>query len=151
MSDKQVVKGNPQEQELGNITVSKEVVAVIAALETIKIRGVVGITSGYKGKSPNILSRKDLAKGVEVWMKSGEAAITIPIITAYEVGIFKVAEEVQRGVKNAICSMTGLKVLKVDVNVKGIKFKEEKKKIKKEIKKEVKKQAKKETQKETKK
>ena len=133
MSDKQVVKGNPQEQELGNITVSKEVVAVIAALETIKIRGVVGITSGYKGKSPNILSRKDLAKGVEVWMKSGEAAITIPIITAYEVGIFKVAEEVQRGVKNAICSMTGLKVLKVDVNVKGIKFKEEKKKIKKKI------------------
>ena len=151
MSDKQVVKGNPQEQELGNITVSKEVVAVIAALETIKIRGVVGITSGYKGKSPNILSRKDLAKGVEVWMKSGEAAITIPIITAYEVGIFNVAEEVQRGVKNAICSMTGLKVLKVDVNVKGIKFKEEKKKIKKEIKKEVKKEAKKETQKETKK
>ena len=144
MSDKQVVKGNPQEQELGNITVSKEVVAVIAALETIKIRGVVGITGGYRGKSPNILSRKDLAKGVEVWMKPGEAAITIPIITAYEVGIFKVAEEVQRGVKNAICSMTGLKVLKVDVNVKGIKFKEKiKKEIKKEVKKETQKKAKK--------
>ena len=130
MSDKQVIKYNPQEQELGNITVSKEVVAVIAALETIKIRGVVGITSGRRVSSPNILSRKDLAKGVEVWMKPGEAAITIPIITAYEVGIFKVAEEVQHKVKNAICSMTGLKVLKVDVNVQGIKFKEEKKKTK---------------------
>ncbi len=139
MSDKQVVKGSPQEQELGNVTVSKEVVAVIAALETIKIRGVVGITSGYRGKSPNILSRKDLAKGVEVWMKPGEAAITIPIITAYEVGIFKVAEEVQHKVKNAICSMTGLKVLKVDVNVRGIKFKEEEKKIKKKAQKETKK------------
>lgn len=137
MSDKQVIKDNSQEQELGIVTVSKEVVAVIAALETIKIRGVVGITSGSRGKSPNILSRKDLAKGVEVWMKPGEAAaITIPIITAYEVGIFKVAEEVQHKVKNAICSMTGLKVLKVDVNVQGIKFKEEKKKIKKEIQKE---------------
>ena len=147
MSDKQVVKGNLQEQELGDITVSKEVVAVIAAFETIKIRGVVGITSGYRGKSPNVLSRKDLAKGVEVWMKPGEAAITIPIITAYEVGIFKVAEEVQRRVKDAICSMTGLKVLKVDVNVQGVKFKEGKKKIKKEIKRE----AKKETQKEAKK
>ena len=140
MSDKQVVKGNPQEQELGNITVSKEVVAVIAALETIKIRGVVAITSGHRGKSPNILSRKDLAKGVEVWMKPGEVAITIPIITAYEVGIFKVAEEVQREVKNAICSMTGLKVLKVDVNVQGIKFKEEKKKMMKETQKETQKE-----------
>ena len=132
MSEKQVIKDNPQEQELGNVTVSKEVVAVIAALETIKIRGVVGITSGYRGKSPNVLSRKDLAKGVEVWMKPGEAAITIPIITAYEVGIFKVAEEVQHKVKNAICSMTDLKVLKVDVNVQGIKFKEETKKPRKE-------------------
>jgi len=143
MSDKQVIKYNPQEQELGNITVSKEVVAVIAALETIKIRGVVGITSGHRGSSPNILFRKDLAKGVEVWMKPGEAAITIPIITAYEVGIFKVAEEVQHKVKNAICSMTGLKVLKVDVNVQGIKFKEEKKKIKKETPKEIQKETKK--------
>ncbi|MBU4348887.1 Asp23/Gls24 family envelope stress response protein [bacterium] len=132
MLDKQVIKYNSQEQELGSITVSKEVVAIIAALETIKIRGVVGITSGYRSNSTNTLPRKDLAKGVEVWMKTGEAAITIPIITAYEVGIFKVAEEVQRRVKDAVCSMTGLKVLKVDVNVQGIKFKEEKKKIQKE-------------------
>jgi uncharacterized alkaline shock family protein YloU len=139
MSGKQIIKENPQEQELGNVTVSKEVVAVIAALETTKIRGVVGIASGYRGKSPNILSQKDLAKGVEVWMKPGEVAITIPIVTAYEVGIFKVAEEVQHKVKNAICSMTGLKVLKVNVNVQGIKFKEETKKMKKETQKETKK------------
>ena len=132
MSEKQVIKDNPQEQELGNVTVSKEVVAVIAALETIKIKGVVGITSGHRGKSPNVLSRKDLAKGVEVWMKPGEAAITIPIITAYEVGIFKVAEEVQRRVKDAVYAMTGLEVLKVNVNVQGIKFKEETKKPRKE-------------------
>ena len=143
MSGKQVIKENPQEQELGKITVSKEVVAVIASLETIKIRGVVGITSGHRGKSPNILSRKDVAKGVEVWMNPGEAAITIPIITAYEVGIFKVAEEVQRRVKDAICSMTGLKILKIDVNVQGIKFKEETKKTKKETQKEIKKETKK--------
>ena len=142
MSDKQIIKDNSQEG-LGNVTVSKEVVAIIAALETIKIKGVVGITSGYRSKSTNVLSRKDLDKGVEVWMKTGEAAITIPIITDYEVGIFKVAEEVQRRVKDAVCSMTGLKVLKVDVNVQGIKFKEEKKKIKKETQKEIQKETKK--------
>jgi len=132
MSDKQVVKVNPQEQELGSITVSKEVVAIIAAQETIKTKGVVGITSGYRSNSTNTLPRKDLAKGVEVWMKTGEAAITVPIITDYEVGIFKVAEEVQRKVKDAVCSMTGLEVLKVNVNVQGVKFKEETKKPRKE-------------------
>lgn len=147
MSDKQVIKDNPQEQELGNVTVSKEVVAVIAALETIKIKGVVGITSGYRSKSTNVLSWKDLAKGVEAWMKPGEAAITITIITAYEVGIFKVAEEVQRRVKDAVYSMTGLEVLKVNVNVQGVKFKEETKKPRKE--KKEKEEEKEEKQKET--
>jgi len=145
MSDKQVAKGTPKEQELGSITVSKEVVAIIAALETLKTKGVVGITSGYRSNSTNTLPRKDLAKGVEVWMKTGEVAITIPIITDYEVGIFKVAEEVQHKVKDAVCSMTGLEVLKVNVNVQGVKFKEETKKPRKE------KKQKEEKQKETKK
>ena len=76
-------------------------------------------------------------------MKTGEAAITIPIITDYEVGIFKVAEELQRRVKDAVCSMTGLEVIKVNVNVQGIKFKEEKKKIMKEIQKEIQEETKK--------
>ena len=115
-------------KELGSITVSKEVVAIIAALETIKIKGVIGISNGYKGKSVNILPKKDMAKGVEVWMKPEEVTISIPIITAYEVGIFKVAERVQKRVKEALCSMTGLNVLKVNVNVQGVKFKEDIKK-----------------------
>jgi uncharacterized alkaline shock family protein YloU len=115
-------------KELGSITVSKEVVAIIAALETIKIKGVIGISNGYKGKSVNILPKKDMAKGVEVWMKPEEVTITIPIITAYEVGVFKVAERVQKRVKEAVYSMTGLNVLKVNVNVQGVKFKEDIKK-----------------------
>ena len=132
MSNEEIIKVSPQEQELGNVNVSKEVVAIIAAFETIKTKGVAGITSGYRSKATNVLSRKDLAKGVEVWMKPEEAAITIPIITNYEVGIFKVAEEVQRRVKKAVCSMTGLRVLRVNINVQGVKFKEETKKPKKE-------------------
>jgi len=115
-------------KESGKITVSKEVVATIAALETTKNKGVVGIASGYKGKSVNILPKNDFAKGVEVWMNSGEATISISIITHYEAGIYKVATEVQKKVKDSLQSMTGLKVLKVNINVLGVKFKEKEKK-----------------------
>lgn len=137
MSDNQFMKNNTP--ELGNIKVSKEVVDIIAALETIKVKGVVGISSGHKAGSVNVLSKKDIAKGIEVWMKPGEAAVTISIITDYEVGIFKVAEEVQEKTKNAIEVMTGLKVLKINVNVHGVKFKEEAKKTKEKKQKDVKK------------
>ena len=137
MSDKQFVKNNTS--ELGNIMVSKEVVAIIAALETIKVKGVGGISSRHKAGSVDVLPKKDIAKGIEVWMKPGEAAVTISIITDYEVGIFKVAEEVQKKTKNAIEVMTGLKVLKINVNVHGVKFKEETKKTKEKKQKDIKK------------
>jgi len=128
MIENQVIQDKTK--ELGNITVSKEVVAIIAALETIKVKGVVGISSGYKGDSANILPKKEIAKGIEVWIKQGEATVNISIITNYEVGVFKVAEEVQHKVKNALESMTGLNILKINVNIHGVKFGEEVKKIK---------------------
>jgi len=128
MIENQVIQDKTK--ELGNITVSKEVVAIIAALETIKVKGVVGISSGYKGDSANILPKKEIAKGIEVWIKQGEATVNISIITNYEVGVFKVAEEVQHKVKNALESMTGLNILKINVNIHGVKFGEEEKKIK---------------------
>lgn len=128
MIENQVIQDKTK--ELGNITVSKEVVAIIAALETIKVKGVVGISSGYKGDSANILPKKEIAKGIEVWIKQGEATVNISIITNYEAGVFKVAEEVQHKVKNALESMTGLNILKINVNIHGVKFGEEVKKIK---------------------
>lgn len=115
-------------KDLGNITVSKEVVAIIAALETIKVKGVVGISSGYKAGSVEVLPRKELAKGIEVWMKPEEVNITIPIVTSYEVGVYKVAQEVQEKTAQAVKTMTGLKTTKVNINIQGVKFKEEKKK-----------------------
>ena len=138
MSDKQVNKEDIS--ELGSITVSKEVVAIIAALETIKVKGVVGISSGHKAGSVEVLPKRDLVKGIEVWMKPGEAALTIPIVTDYEIGIFKVAQEVQKKAKQSIETMTGLKVLKINIDVQGVKFRDaekktEEKKIKGKIKK----------------
>jgi uncharacterized alkaline shock family protein YloU len=128
MIENQVIKNKTK--ELGNITVSREVVAIIAALETIKVKGVVGISGGYKGDSANVLPKKELVKGVEVWMKQGEATVNISIITNYEAGVFKVAEEVQHKAKNAIESTTGLNILKINVNIHGVKFGEEANKIK---------------------
>ena len=126
MLEKQITKENTP--ELGSITVSKEVITIIAALETIKVKGVVGISGGHKAGSVEALPKKELTKGIEAWMKPGEVVLTISIITDYEIGIFKVAQEVQKRTKQSIETMTDLKVLKVNVNVQGVKFKEEKEK-----------------------
>lgn len=130
-----------QDTELGNISVSKDVVAIIVAMETTKVKGVVGLTAGRKGMSAPLLDKNNLTKGIEVSMNQKEVAITISMVADYTVGIYQTARETQKNVKKAIEMMAGLNVSKVDINVLDVKFKEEpekKEKAETEVKKEIK-------------
>jgi len=134
-----------RDAELGNISVSKDVVAIIVAMEATKVKGVVGLTAGRKGMSAPLLDKNNLTKGIEVSMNQKEVAITISLVADYTVGIYQTARETQKNVKRAIETMAGLKVSKVDINVLDVKFKEE---VEKKEKIETKKEAKEEKQKE---
>ena len=114
-----------QEKELGDISVSKDVVAIIVAMEATKVKGVVGLTAGRKGMSAPLLDKNNLTKGIEVSMNQKEVAITISLVADYTVGIYQTAMETQKNVKKAIETMSGLNVSKVNINVLDVKFKEE--------------------------
>lgn len=114
-----------QEAGLGNISVSKDVVAIIVAMEATKVSGVVGLTAGRKGLNAPLLDKNNLTKGVEVTMNQKEVAITISLVADYTLGIYQIAKETQKNVKKAIETMAGLKVTKIDVNVLDVKFKED--------------------------
>ena len=149
MAEKEKKPGQEnQDTELGNISVSKDVVAIIVAMETTKIKGVVGLTAGRKGMSAPLLDKNNLTKGIEVSMNQKEVAITISLVADYSVGIYQTARETQKNVKKAIETMAGLNVTKVDINVLDVKFKEEKeeKKGKSDVKKEIKEEKTKETE-----
>lgn len=135
-----------QEKALGDISVSKDVVAIIVAMEATKVKGVVGLTAGRKGMSAPLLDKNNLTKGIEVSMNQKEVAITISLVADYTVGIYQTAMETQKNVKKAIETMSGLNVSKVNINVLDVKFKEdmEKKEVN-EIKKETKEEKGKET------
>ncbi|MDD3656832.1 MAG: Asp23/Gls24 family envelope stress response protein [Atribacterota bacterium] len=138
-----------QDLELGNISVSKDVVAIIVAMEATKVKGVVGLTAGRKGMSAPLLDKNNLTKGIDVSMNQNqkEVAITISLVADYTVGIYQTARETQKNVKKAVETMAGLKVSKVDINVLDVKFKEdvEKEKGKEDIKKESQGEAKEQT------
>ena len=134
-----------KDADLGNITVSKDVVAIIVAMEATKIKGVVGLTAGRKGMNAPLLDKNNLTKGIEVSMNQKEVAIAISLVADYSVGIYQTARETQKSVKKAIETMAGLKVSKVDINVLDVRFKEETTKTgKNDTKKEIKEEKKKE-------
>jgi len=107
---------------LGAIRIANEVVAVIAGLAATEIDGLVGMSGGIAGGFAEMLGRKNLSKGVRVEVGEKEAAVDIFVIVEYGAKIPDVASRVQENVKHAIESMTGLKVLEVNVHVQGVSF-----------------------------
>ena len=66
------------------------------------------------------LGMKNLSKGVKVEVTPESVAIDLALEMKYGYSILKVSEQVQERVKNAIESMTGLSVERVNVRIVGV-------------------------------
>lgn len=121
MKNEEEVKGTGK----GKVKVADEVVAIIAGLAAVEIEGVA-MSGGVVDGIAEMLRRKNLAKGVKVEVGEKETAVDMNIVVAYGTTIPDIAEKIQDSVAKSITSMTGLKVLEVNVNVQGVYFEETK-------------------------
>ncbi len=108
--------------ELGNIHISEEVLAGIAAAAALEVDGVSGLAANLGGDIAELMGKKSLAKGVRIQMEDEKVTAELSILMAYGHTIPEVGRAVQEGVKNAVESMTGLEIAAVNVNVGGITF-----------------------------
>ena len=114
---------NRDEISLGNnaIKIADDVVAVIAGVAVSEIPGVANMAGGFAGGITEVLSgKKNLAKGIKVDVGEKETKIDVNIIVEYGTRIPDVAYEIQTKVKKAVETMTGLKVVEVNVHVQGV-------------------------------
>lgn len=108
--------------EVGSVKIADEVVAIIAGLAASEVRGVAGMSGGIVGGITEFVGRKNPSKGVKVEVGEREAAVDLFVIVDFGVRIPEVAHEIQRNVKKAIESMTGLKVVEINVHIQGVAF-----------------------------
>ena len=108
--------------ELGNIHISEEVLAAISAAAALEVDGVSSLAANLGSDIAELLGKKNLAKGVRVRMEDDKVVVDLSVLMAYGHTIPEMCKAVQEGVKNAVESMTGLKVSAVNVNVGGITF-----------------------------
>ncbi|RKD27877.1 Uncharacterized conserved protein YloU, alkaline shock protein (Asp23) family [Caminicella sporogenes DSM 14501] len=104
----------------GQVKISDEVVGTIAGLAAAEVEGIYSMSGGLAGNISDLLGRKSLSKGVKVEVGEEEAAIDLYVIVDYGVKIPDVAWKVQEKVKNAIETMTGLRVVEVNIHVQGV-------------------------------
>ena len=121
---KEVVEENNGEVTLensANIKISDDVIAVIAGVAVSEVPGVAEMSGGFAGGISEVLSgKKNLSKGIKVESGEKETKIDVNIIVEYGIRIPDVAFEIQNKVKAAVESMTGLKVVEVNVHIQGV-------------------------------
>ncbi len=114
--------GRALPSDIGTIRIADDVVSTIAGLAAMEVEGVAAMSGGIAGGIAEVLGRRNLSKGVKVEVGTEETKIDIFIVIKYGVRIPDVAWEIQENVKKAVETMTGLRVLQVNVHVQGVSF-----------------------------
>lgn len=106
-----------------NLTISEDVIGIIAGIAAAEVDGVSGMTLGLVDGINQILgSNKKYSKGVKIELDGNNVVIDLFVIVRYGVRIPDVAFSIQNSVKTQVETMTGLNVESVNINVQGVTF-----------------------------
>jgi uncharacterized alkaline shock family protein YloU len=109
--------------DLGVVRIADEVVSTVAGLAIAEVDGVVNTSGSWSTDLVEKLGRKNVGKGIKVEVNGEETNIDIFIVVEFGYPIPQVAENVQREVKTAVETMTGLTVTAINVNVVSVSMK----------------------------
>lgn len=109
--------------EFGAIRIADEVVATVAGLAAAEVEGVASMSGGWSTDLVEKLGRKSYGKGIKVEVIDEQTKIDIFIVVEFGFQIPDVAENVQKEVKMAVETMTGLSVTAVNVHIVGVSMK----------------------------
>ena len=107
-------------EDVGQVQIADEVVAVIAGLAATETDGVAKMSGNITNEIVSKLGMKKLSKGVQVTLTGTQVDVTLNLVLNYGVSIPKTSQEVQDKVKSAIETMTGLTVSEVNIRIAGI-------------------------------
>lgn len=109
--------------EFGTIRIADEVVATVAGLAAVEVEGVAAMSGGWSTDLVEKLGKKNFGKGIKVEVINDETKIDIFLVIEFGYPIPQVAADVQREVKQAVETMTGLNVTQVNVHIVGVSLK----------------------------
>lgn len=110
------------ESDQGNVKISEDVVASIAAISASEIEGVSGLYSSIGKDIAEFLGKKIYTKGVKITFNGNCVEVEIGISVKYGYNICEVAKKAQTAVASAIESMTGLHTTCVDIQIGNVTF-----------------------------
>lgn len=110
-----------QEREKGNVMISEDVIATIAAHAVSEVEGIAGLNVKPGAEFIEMLGKKFWGKGIVVTVgENQEVYIECNVILYYGQSVIAVSQAVQTAVYGAVESFANLTIGAVNVNVCGI-------------------------------
>ena len=106
--------------QLGEVKIADEVVAIIAGLAATEVDGVSSMAGNITNEIVSRLGMKNLSKGILVEVLDDEVKVDVAINIDYGYSIPDVSSKVQEKVKSTIENMTGLTVAVVNVRIASV-------------------------------
>ena len=106
--------------QVGDVRIADEVVAIIAGLATTEVEGVSSMAGNITNEIVSKLGMKNLSKGILVEVMENEVKVDVAINIAYGYSIPDVSAKVQDKVKSAIENLAGLTVAVVNVRIASV-------------------------------
>lgn len=107
-------------EKIGEVKIAEDVVATIAGLAATEIEGVAAMQGNLTNELVKKLGAKNLSKGVKIEMIDNYVNVELSIVIEYGYSIPKITAKIQENVKASIETMTGLKVLEINIRIVGV-------------------------------
>ena len=105
----------------GNVKIAENIIAGIAAEACLETEGIAELAGAQPAMDLGELFARKTVKGVRLTPKEeGGCTIEISALAHYGAPLGEVARKAQEAVKNAVESMSGLTVHRVDISIVGI-------------------------------
>jgi len=106
--------------EKGSISISEDVIAIIAASAAMEVAGVNGFFFEHGKEITHKISKKGFAKGVKLLIDGDVVTIDVHIIAEMGYSVSEVGVAIQKAVVSAVEDAVGAKVDAVNVHVRGV-------------------------------
>lgn len=106
--------------DLGAVKIRNGVISAIASVAALEVKGVVEMKKGIATGMFRILSKKNFQQGVRIALSNSKIRLDISIIVEYGAKIPEIAKMVQENVKKSVEKMTGLSLVEVNINIRGM-------------------------------
>ncbi len=109
-----------KDDNLGEVRIADEVVAIIAGLAATEVEGVSSMAGNITNELVSKLGMKNLSKGIKVEVQENVVKVDVALNIRFGYGIPEVSSKVQERVKSAVENMTGLEVSSINVRIAGV-------------------------------